>query len=103
MPKAIGTRELAEHVSKKTGLTTKQARQAIKTTFEGIALNLKKTDKVNVTGIGSFSKKTKPAQKGGKEATNPFTGEKYITKPKPASTKVKFRPGSGFKTLLGNK
>jgi DNA-binding protein HU-beta len=101
LPKAIGTRELAEHVSKKTGLTNKQARAAIKTTFEGIASNLKRTDKINITGIGSFSKKVKPAVKGGKEATNPFTGEKYITKPKPASTKVKFRPGAGFKTILG--
>lgn len=101
MAKAVGTRELAEWVGKKGGLSTKQARTAIKLTFEGIALNLKKADKVNITGIGSFSKKTKPAQRGGKEATNPFTGEKYLTKPKPASTKVKFRPGSGFKTLLG--
>ena len=101
MPKAVGTREIAEHVSKKTGLTNKQARLAIKTTFEGIAQHLKRTDKVNVTGIGSFSKKVKPAQRGGKEATNPFTGEKYITKSKPASTKVKFRPGSGFKSIIG--
>lgn len=101
MAKSIGTRELAEYVSKKAGLSTKQARTAIKLTFEGIATNLKRADKVTVTGIGSFSKKVRPAQKGGKEATNPFTGEKYITKSKPASTKVKFRPGSGFKTILG--
>jgi nucleoid DNA-binding protein len=101
MAKAVGTRELAEWVGKKSGLTTRQARQAIKLTFEGIALNLKRTEKVNITGIGSFSKKVKPAQRGGKTATNPFTGEQYITKPKPASTKVKFRPGSGFKTILG--
>lgn len=101
MAKAVGTRELAEWVAKKGGMPTKQARTAIKLTFEGIALNLKKADKVNITGIGSFSKKVKPAQKGGKKAVNPFTGEEYTTKSKPASTKVKFRPGSGFKTILG--
>jgi DNA-binding protein HU-beta len=101
MAKAVGTRELAEWVGRKSGLSTKQARAAIKLTFEGIALNLKRADKVNITGIGSFSKKVKPAQRGGKEATNPFTGEKYITKSKPASTKVKFRPGSGFKSIIG--
>lgn len=101
MAKAVGTRELAEWVGKKASLSTKQARTAIKLTFEGIALNLKKTDKVNITGIGSFSKKVKPATRGGKKAINPFTGAEYTTKSKPASTKVKFRPGSGFKTILG--
>lgn len=101
MAKSIGTRELAEFVSKKAGLSTKQARSAIKLTFEGIATNLKRSDKVTVTGIGSFAKKVKPAQKGGKKAINPFTKEEYTTKSKPAVTKVKFRPGSGFKTILG--
>lgn len=101
MAKAVTTRDLAEWVGKKTGMSTRQARAAIKLTFEGIALNLKRADKVTITGIGSFSKKVKPAQKGGKEAVNPFTKEKYVTKSKPASVKVKFRPGSGFKSLIG--
>jgi nucleoid DNA-binding protein len=101
--KTAKTTDLAEHVAKKTGLSPKQAREAIKTTFEGVATLLKKNDRVSVTGVGTFSKKTTPAQKGGKKAKNPFTGEDYITKPKPASTKVKFRPGKGFKTNLGVK
>lgn len=93
--------DLAETVSKKTGMSMKDTRAAIKLTFEGIANGLKKNDRVAISGVGSFSKTVKPAQKGGKKAVNPFTGEEYTTKPKPASTKVKFRPSSGFKGMLG--
>ncbi|HVL47061.1 MAG TPA: HU family DNA-binding protein [Candidatus Thermoplasmatota archaeon] len=93
--------DLAEYVSKKGGVSTKDARKIIKLTFEGVATGLKKNDRVAITGMGSFSKKTKPAQRGGKKAKNPFTGEEYITKPKPASTKVKFRPAGAFKGLVG--
>ena len=103
MPKTAKTTDIAEYVAKKTGLTPKQSREAIKTTFEGVATLLKKNDRVSVTGVGVFSKTVKPAQKGGQKAKNPFTGEEYTTKPKPASTKVKFRAGKGFKTNLGAK
>ncbi|MEA3201079.1 MAG: DNA-binding protein HU-beta [Thermoplasmata archaeon] len=101
--KTAKTTDIAEHVAKKTGLAPKQAREAIKATFDGVAVLLKKNDRVSVTGVGTFSKTVKPAQKGGQKAKNPFTGEEYVTKPKPASTKVKFRPGKGFKTNLGAK
>ena len=103
MAKTAKTSDIAEHVAKKTGLTPKQARDSIKATFEGIATLLKKNDRVTVSGVGTFGKKVTPAQKGGKKAINPFTKEEYTTKPKPASTKVKFRPGKGFKTNLGAK
>lgn len=103
MAKTAKTTDIAEHVAKKTGLSSKQAREAIKATFDGVAVLLKKNDRVSVTGVGVFSKKTTPAQKGGKKAINPFTKEEYTTKAKPASTKVKFRPGKGFKTSLGGK
>lgn len=101
--KSAKTTDIADYVAKKTGLSPKQARDSIKATFEGVAVLLKKNDRVSVTGVGVFSKKTTPAQKGGKKAINPFTKEEYTTKPKPASTKVKFRPGKGFKTNLGAK
>ena len=101
--KTAKTTDIADHVAKKTGMSAKQAREAVKLTFEGIAASLKKNDRVTITGIGTFSKTVKPDQKGGKKAKNPFTGEEYITKPKPASTKVKFRPGKGFKAGVGAK
>jgi len=95
------TSDIAEYVAGQTGLSNKQARAAVTATFEGVAKLLRKGDRVTVTGIGAFSKTTKPAQKGGKKAINPFTKEEYITKAKPASTKVKFRAGKGFTQHLG--
>lgn len=103
MAKTAKTTDLAEYVAKKTGMSAKQAREGVKTTFEGIATLLKKNDRVTISGVGTFAKTVKPAQKGGQKAKNPFTGEDYTTKPKPASTKVKFRPGKGFKGNLGAK
>src|SRR5438552_4709672 len=101
MAKTAKTTDVADYVSKKTGLSSKQSRDSVKATFEGIATLLKKNDRVSVTGVGVFSKKMTAAQKGGKKAINPFTKEEYTTKPKPAQTKVKFRMGKGFKTSLG--
>lgn len=95
------TKDIADHVAKETGLSAKQSKQAVVATFEGVAKALKRNERVSITGIGVFSKKVKPADKGGKKATNPFTGESYVTKPKPASTKVKFRAGKGFTQHLG--
>ena len=94
------TADVAEYVAKQTGMSPRESRQAVKAAFEGVAKLLKKNDKVTITGVGTFAKTVRPAQKGGKKATNPFTGEPYVTKAKPASTKVKFRPGKGFKQFL---
>jgi nucleoid DNA-binding protein len=101
MPKTAKIADLAEYVAKKTGMKPRDARTGIMTTFEGIATLLKKNDRVSITGVGIFAKTVKPAQKGGQKAINPFTKEEYITKPKPAQTKVKFRPGKGFKQGVG--
>jgi nucleoid DNA-binding protein len=103
LAKALGTKDLVDYVAKKTGMSAKQTRAGIKTTFEGIATLLKKADRVSVTGVGTFQKTVKPAQKGGQKAKNPFTGEEYVTKPKPAQTKVKFRAGKSFKMAVGGK
>ena len=101
MASSARTSDIAEHVSKSTGLSTKQSREAVKATFEAVAKLLKKNERVTVTGIGAFSKKVRPAEKGGKKAINPFTKEPYVTKARPASTKVKFRAGKGFTQHLG--
>lgn len=103
MAKTAKTADVVDHVAKQTGLSPKESRAAVKATFEAVAKLLKKNDRVSVTGVGAFSKAVKPAQKGGQKATNPFTGEPYVTKPKPASTKVKFRPGKEFKQNVGAK
>jgi DNA-binding protein HU-beta len=100
MASSARTTDIAEHVANETGLSKKQARDAVNATFSAIGKLLKKNERVVVTGIGAFSKKVKPAEKGGKKAINPFTKEPYTTKPKPASTKIKFRAGKSF---LGGK
>jgi DNA-binding protein HU-beta len=101
MASSARTTDIVEHVAKETGLSNKQAKQAVNATFTAVAKLLKKNERVTVTGIGAFSKKVKPADKGGKKAINPFTKEPYVTKPKPASTKVRFRAGKGFSQHLG--
>lgn len=96
MASAAKTTQIVELVSKETGMSSKDAKAAVKATFAAVGKLLKKNDRVVVTGVGSFSKKIRPADKGGKKATNPFTGASYITKPKPAKTSVKFRAGKDF-------
>jgi len=97
------TTDIAQYVAEQTGLSNKESKAAVNATFEGVAKLLRKSDRVVVSGVGAFSKTVKPAQKGGKKATNPFTGEEYTTKPKPASTKIKFRAGKGFTQHLGGR
>ena len=99
-PSSARTTDIAEHVANETGLSKKQAKEAVNATFTAVGKLLKKNDRVVVTGLGVFSKKVRPADKGGKKAVNPFTKEPYTTKPRPASTKVKFRAGKAF---LGGK
>lgn len=94
-------KDLVDWMQKKTGWSATECRTAVEATFEGIGTLLKKNDRVTVRNVGSFSKTVKPAQKGGKKATNPFTGEEYTTKSKPKQVKAKFRPGKGFKGYFG--
>ena len=103
MASAARTTDIAKHVADETGLSLKDSRAAVNATFEGVAKLLKRNERVTVSGIGAFSKKVTPASKGGQKATNPFTGAAYITKPKPAKTKVKFRAAKGFSQLMGGK
>jgi DNA-binding protein HU-beta len=96
MASTAKTTQIAELVAKETGLSAKQAKAAVKATFDAVGKLLKKNDRVSITGVGSFGKKVRPAQKGGKKAKNPFTGADYVTKAKPAKTTIKFRAGKGF-------
>lgn len=52
------------------------------------------------TPIGRFSRKDKPAQKGGQTKINPFTKEEYITSDRPARNDVKFRANKALKYAL---
>ncbi len=79
-------------------------RATVKTTlnkaFAEISANLQEGNTV-ATPIGRFSRKDKPAQKGGQERDNPFKpGEMYITKDRPAKNDVKFRASKALKDAL---
>lgn len=61
---------------------------------EGFSKGLK-SGKAGIRGIGIFKLKKIPAKKGGKEIV--LFGKKVITKSKPASMKIKFRPAKQLK------
>lgn len=52
---------------------------------------------VTLPNLAKLSTVHTKADKGGKKAINPFTKEEYLTKPRPAKTKVKAR---GLKDFL---
>ena len=62
--------ELAEKVSKKTGLTRKAAFDAVNSTFGLIKEALVKGDKVVITSFGTFKVRSRKTRKG----RNPQTG-----------------------------
>lgn len=63
--------DLVGYVAKKASLTAKAAKDAVNAVFGAISNNLKKGDKVVVTGFGTFMVRSRAARKG----RNPQTGE----------------------------
>ena len=61
---------------------------------------LKKKGRVNINSIGTFTIKRVKAKKGGKKMYSHLLKRDIITKPKPASKLVKFRPSKSFKQKL---
>lgn len=90
--------DLVDYVMKKNkDLTKTQARKIVGDVFDGLTTGIKRSDRVTITGFGSYTKKKIPARRGGKMVKNPFTGELVKQKPRPAQTKVKFRAGKALK------
>ncbi len=86
--------ELIEAVAKETGLTKKDAGNAVNSVIELIKKNTKKG--VQIVGFGSFSTVSRKKRKG----RNPQTGQEIEIK---ASKSVKFRPGKEYKEAVGGK
>jgi len=79
--------ELVEQIAKKSGLTKVDSKKALDATVEAITKALKKGDKVQLIGFGTFSVTKRPAREG----INPATKQKI----KIAAKKVaKFKPGA---------
>ena len=61
---------------------------------------LKKNGEFVMPGVAKFKLKRIPATKGGEKKIMPATGQEYVTKPKPASNKVRASFVKGFKDSL---
>lgn len=89
-------KELADEVAKKAGLSKKDAAAAVDATLDGITAALKKGQKVQLVGFGTFEVRKRKARTG----INPQTSEKIKI---PASKAPAFRPGKALKTAIAKK
>ena len=85
--------ELVNEVAKKAKLSKTQALETLNVTFETIKASLKKGQRVQLVGFGTFSVKQRKARLG----RNPKTGEQIQIK---ARRVPAFQAGSELKNLL---
>ena len=76
-----------------TGCSAQRARETLNSLLGTIGASLKKNQKVQLTGFGSFV----VSKRGARKARNPRTGEAIRVK---ASKSVRFRPGQTLKRSL---
>jgi nucleoid DNA-binding protein len=97
MTKSALFAELAE----KTSLTKKQIEDVFDTLTATIIAQLGSVKQFTLPGLFKLKAIKKDAVKGGDVKPNPLKpGETYVTKDKPASTKVTARPLKGLKEAL---
>ena len=87
--------ELVAAVAEKTGLSKKDVNEVINATIETIEEALKKGEKVNFIGFGSFETVTRAAR----EAVVPGTKKKVKI---PESKSVKFKVGKKLKEIVNS-
>jgi DNA-binding protein HU-beta len=92
--KPLGKTDLVEAIAKSTGLEKTKAKQAVESFIEVVGKELKKKNRVQITGFGTFSTSRRKKRTG----VNPKTGEKIQI---PARTVPKFTPGKALKDLVG--
>jgi DNA-binding protein HU-beta len=90
-----GKADLVEALAGK-GMTKKAAAEALDCVFDTIAKYLRKDDRVQVPGFGSFSVSKRASRKG----RNPATGATITIK---ASKNVRFKTGKDLKEALNKK
>lgn len=89
-------KELSDLVAKKVKMSRKDATAALDATLDGITATLKKGQKVQLVGFGTFEVRKRKARGG----INPQTGKKIRI---PASKLPAFRPGKGLKAAVSRK
>ncbi len=87
--------EVATLLKDRTGISQKQAVDAVELFLDSIKESLKTGDKVSLVGFGTFYLKTKEARNG----RNPRTGEKIQI---PAKSVVAFKPGKEFRDQVND-
>ena len=88
--------ELIEAVAKSAGLSKKDATNAVNALTETITKTLKKKDKVQLVGFGTFEVGKRAARTG----RNPQTGAEIKIK---AAKVPKFKPGKALKDAVNKK
>lgn len=88
--------EVATLLRERTGISQKQAVEAVEIFLESVKESLKAGEKVSLVGFGTFYLKAKESRNG----RNPRTGEKIQI---PAKAVVAFKPGKEFRELVNAK
>ncbi len=88
--------DLIAAMSAKTGKTKKESEEALEAFMASVTESLKKGDKVQLVGFGSFEVRKRAARKG----RNPQTKEEIKI---PASNAPVFKAGKALKDLVNNK
>ncbi|RKD73068.1 MULTISPECIES: HU family DNA-binding protein [Sinobaca] len=85
--------DLINAVAEQADISKKDASKAVDAVFESITDTLKKGDKIQLVGFGSFEVRERAARKG----RNPQTGEEIKI---PATKNPAFRPGKQLKDAV---
>lgn len=88
-----GKADIVEEIAGAGSLTRKQAAEIFDAVFDSITKHLKKGDRVQVPGFGSFAVSSRAARKG----RNPATGASITIK---ASKSARFKVGKELKEAL---
>ena len=85
--------ELIAEIAEKAGLSKKDSEAAVKAFIDAVSESLKKGDKVQLVGFGTFEVSERPARTG----RNPQTGETIEIA---ASRTPKFKAGKALKDMF---
>ena len=85
--------ELVDSLAAKAGVPRPRAEELVNFFLDDITEGLRKGDKVNISGFGTFTVSNRKARTG----RNPKTGEPIDI---PASRSAKFKPGKNLKDAL---
>ena len=94
--KNMNRNELLDAMVKESGLAKKDADKALRAFTEAVTKQLKKKEKIQLVGFGTFETRKRAARKG----KNPQTGAEIKI---PAATVPAFKPGKALKEVVNKK